>query len=177
MNSHLNKPSPHNAFSRQRSRPQLLQRQSPERSTLPRVRHDTTRIRRRLLPVSLPRPIRRWRYILPRKSKRPHQNQWIHPRFLHYNSMRRGQRWRSRIRRPIRNRAARSVITNHFVRHGLSSRSYNHHVRQYFSYRNSNGQHQTKAQQGGRHAVPLDQRSRATKSIHHRLHSHAPKPG
>ncbi len=65
------------------------------------MRHDTTRIRRRLLPVSLPRLIRRWRYILPRKPKRTHKNQWIHPRFLHDNSMRCDQRRRSKIRRPI----------------------------------------------------------------------------
>ena len=143
---------------------------------LPRVRHDTTRIRRRLIPVSLPRQIRRRRYILPRKSKRPHKNQWIHSRVLHYNSMRRGQRWRSRIRRPICNRAARSVITKNFSRHGLPAGTYNHHVRQHFSYRHCNGQHQTKAQQSGRHAFPLDPRSSTTGTIHDHVHPYAAKP-
>ncbi len=161
------------------SRSQLLQRKSPERSTLSlsRVRHDTTRIRRRLVPVLLPRPIRRRRHILPRESQRPHKNQWINPRFLHYNSMRRSQRWRGRIRRPIWSRAARSVTTNNVGRHGLSARTYHYHVRQHFSYRNCYRQHQTKAQQSSRHALSLDQRSRATKSIHHRLYPHAAKPG
>ncbi len=144
MNSHLNKPSPHNAFSRQ-----LI----ASSATAAQINHQNALLYHAcdlrlhvfadasyLCRSHAPRPIRRWRYILPRKPKRPHKNQWIHShsRFLHDNSMRCGQRRRSRIRRPICSRAAHSFTTNNFGRHGLYAGTYHHHVRQHFRYWNRN---------------------------------------
>ena len=70
------------------------------------------------MPVTL--PISRWRYTLPWKPQRSHQNQWIHPRVLNYHTLHCRQRRRSRVCSIICRRTTRCLHSNNAIRHGLT---------------------------------------------------------